>query len=355
MNKDSIILIAGANGMVGSSISNLLTVEGYTNLLTPSSKELDLRNQVQTETFFSEYKPEYIFLAAAKVGGILANDSYKAEFIYDNVMIAANVINSAYKFKAKKLLNLGSSCIYPRDTPQPMKEEALLSGCLEKTNEPYAIAKITAIKMCASYNFQYNTDFISLMPTNLFGQNDNYNLETSHLIPALIRKTLLGKALMDKDFDFIKKDFQKYELGFGLDHKVNLHEKISIINMLQSLGIYANSIEFWGTGAALREFMFVDDLADACLYFMENISAKNTGDFVNVGTGVEISIKDTINIIANIIGYQGKIEFDVRKPDGTPRKLMDSTKASELGWQSKYNFEESLNAVIDNYVTHINQ
>ena len=353
MDKNSLIFIAGANGMVGSAIKNRLIADGYSNLLTPSSKELNLKNQAQTEKFFSKNKPEYVFFAAAKVGGILANNTYKAEFIYDNITIAANIIHYSYKSGVKKLLNLGSSCIYPREAKQPMKETALLSDYLEQTNEPYAIAKIAAIKMCTSYNYQYNTNFISLMPTNLFGMNDTYNLEVSHLIPAIIRKIILGKALMDKNFDFIANDFKRHQIGFNLDGKIKLTEKISLVGALNSLGVFAGSIEFWGTGAVLREFMFVDDLADACLYFMQNISAKETGDFVNIGTANEISIKDTINMIVKIVGYEGKIEFDSLRPDGTLRKLMDSSKARALGWQPQYDFESSLKAVIEHYIADV--
>lgn len=357
MDKNSKIFIAGASGMVGSAIERKLLDEGFSNLLTPSSRKLDLKNQLQTEEYFRANKPEYVFLSAAKVGGILANSTYKAEFIYDNLIIATNVIHSSYKFGVKKLLNLGSSSIYSSETQQPMKEEYLLSGRLEPTSEPCAIAKIAAIKMCNSYNFQYGTDFISLISGNLFGLNDNYSLEYSHLIPALIRKIILGKALMNNDFDFISRDFKLHQIGFGWDEKVKLSEKISLVSVLNSLGIFAESVEFWGTGKPLREFMFVDDLADACFYFMKNISAKDLGEagFVNIGNGKEVSIKDTVKKISELVDYSGKLEFDSLRPDGALRKLLDGSKALELGWQPQFDFEDSLRVVIYDYVAEIKE
>lgn len=345
MNKNAKIYVAGHNGMVGSSILELLKRKGFENIIVRTSKELDLRRQKETEDFFKSEKPEYVFLAAAKVGGIIANNTYKADFIYDNIAIAINVINSAYETGVKKLLNLGSSCIFPKFAEQPMKEESLLTGELEPTNEPYAIAKISAIKLCKYFNEQFNTNFISLMPTNLFGKKDNYNLETSHVFPALIRKNLLAKALMEVDFDFIRKDVQLHQLGFGF----NINEFTSdedIENILSKFGIYKDKIVLWGSGKVKREFLFSDDMADAAVYFMENIDAAKTGDFVNIGTGIDLTINELALLIKKKVGYKGKIEYDHDKPDGTPRKLLDISKAKSLGWQPKYTMEEGLDLVL---------
>jgi GDP-L-fucose synthase len=265
-----------------------LQAEGYTNLVLRASSELDLRNQSQVENFFAAEKPEYVFLAAAKVGGIMANNTYRADFLYENLMIESNVIHQSYVHQVKKLLFLGSSCIYPKLAPQPLKEEYLLSGYLEETNEPYAIAKIAGIKLCESYRRQYGCDFISAMPTNLYGPNDNYDLEKSHVMPALIRKF----------------------------HEAKMNN--------------SPTVEVWGSGKPLREFMHVDDLADACLFLMENYSDLG---FVNIGSGEEITIRDLAFLIKNVIGYQGEIELDATKPDGTPRKLMDDSLINQLGWR----------------------
>jgi GDP-L-fucose synthase len=296
------IYIAGHNGMVGSAIKRRLEKEGYHNLLLRSSNELDLRDQSAVQHFFAAEKPEYVFLAAAKVGGILANNIYRAEFLYDNLMIEANIIHAAHLHGVKKLLFLGSSCIYPKLAPQPLKEESLLTGLLEETNEPYAIAKIAGIKMCDAYRAQYGSNFISAMPTNLYGPNDNYDLKTSHVLPALIRK-----------FHQAKKDV-------------------------------AGSVVMWGTGSPLREFMHVDDLADACFYLMRHFDEPG---FVNVGVGEDISIRDLAQMIAEIVGYPGEIEHDLTKPDGTPRKLMDVSKLAGLGWKAKIDLAEGIRTVYE--------
>jgi GDP-L-fucose synthase len=351
MNEDSKIYIAGHNGMVGSAVDNHLNNNGFTNIIKRDTSELDLRNQKDTLDFFESEMPEYVFLAAAKVGGIIANNSYPAEFIYDNIAIAMNVIHASYKTGVKKLLNLGSSCIFPKYAQQPIKEEYLLAGKLEETNEPYAIAKIAAIKLCKYYNEQYNTDFISLMPTNLFGYNDNYNMETSHVLPALIRKMYLAKALMNNDFDSIIKDAHKYELGFGYYIKEN-YSQDEIIEVLSKFGIKKDKLVLWGSGNARREFLFADCLADASIYFMQNISGIEMGDFVNIGSGVDLSIKELANIIRNKIGYQGKIEFDNEKPDGTPQKLLDITKAQTLGWIPECDLDSGLDKVIYYYINN---
>ena len=305
MNKDSKIYVAGHRGMVGSAILRKLQKEGYSNIITKTSKELDLRIQKDVDDFFKLEKPEYVFLAAAKVGGILANNTYRAEFIYDNLMIQSNVIHSAYKYGVKKLLFLGSSCIYPKYAPQPMKEEYLLSGYLEPTNEPYAIAKIAGIKMCEAYRHQYGCNFISAMPTNLYGPNDNYDLNNSHVLPALIRKF----------------------------HEAKIYNKKEVI--------------VWGTGNPRREFMHVDDLADACLFLMLNY---NDSQFVNVGTGKDISIRELAELIKTIVGYEGNIIFDTTKPDGTPRKLLDLNYVHSLGWHHKIELEEGIKMTYQDFL-----
>lgn len=297
MKKDARIYIAGHNGMVGSAIYRLLEKEGYQNLLTASSKQVDLKNQQAVENFFTENQPEYVFLAAAKVGGILANNIYRAEFLYDNLMISSNVIHAAYQHKVKKLLFLGSSCIYPKLAPQPLKEEYLLTGELEPTNEPYAIAKIAGIKLCEAYHDQFGCNFISAMPTNLYGPNDNYHPENSHVLPALIRKFYLAKK----------------------ENKP--------------------TVEIWGNGEALREFLFVDDLAKACLHLMLTYNEKQ---FVNVGSGKDISIKDLALLVKKIIGYEGELTFDTSKPNGTPRKLMDVSKLKNAGWHYQIELEQGI-------------
>ena len=343
------ILLLGHHGMVGSAIHKKLKSRGYRNILLRDIDDIDLRRQEEVEKLFAFEKPDYVFLAAAKVGGIVANDTYKAEFIYDNMAIALNVINSAYENGVNKLLNLGSSCIYPKYAPQPMKEDHLLSGKLESTNEPYAIAKISAIKLCRYYNEQYGTDFISVMPTNLYGLNDNYNLETSHVLPALVRKIILAKALMENDYETLRKDIEKRTLGFGLDKEITDDDK-SIKNALEKTGINQDSVEIWGTGNVRREFMHANDMADACVYFMENVSEWDMGEFVNLGTGIDISIRELAETIKNIVGYEGELRFNPGKPEGAPRKLLDVSRARSLGWEARISLEKGIKMVIDNYM-----
>jgi GDP-L-fucose synthase len=358
MEEEAKIFVAGHKGLVGSAIVRKLKEKGYTNIITKDKSEIDLRRQEEVERFFEKEKPDYVFLAAAKVGGILANNTYPAEFIYDNLAIALNVIHSAYKYKVKKLLNLGSSCIYPKYAPQPMKEEYLLTGSLEPTNEAYAIAKISAIKLVRYYNQQYGTNFISVMPTNLYGPNDNFNLETSHVLPALIRKFHLAKLLEQGDIEGIKKDFKKYPIGFGLDKEVDFNDNDSILKVLSKLGIISLaskvSLTIWGSGEVYREFLYVDDLADACVYLMENIDAPDMAKlcndyFVNVGTGKDIKIKDLAILIKDIVGFKGEIMHDLTKPDGTPRKLLDVSKIKQLGWIAKTSLEEGIKNVYSYY------
>jgi GDP-L-fucose synthase len=345
MKSDSKIYVAGHRGLVGSAILRKLREKQFTNLITKTSKQLDLRIQKDTEKFFAKEKPDYVFLAAAKVGGILANNTYKAEFIYDNIMIAANVIHSAYKNGVKKLLNLGSSCIYPKLAPQPMKEDYLLTGLLEPTNEPYAIAKISAIKLCRYYNEQYGSDFVSVMPTNLYGPHDNFNLETAHVPPALIRKFHLAKLLREKKFDAIAKDLQRSPIGFSLDLNLNLNL------VLEKIGITPEYVKLWGSGKPYREFLYADDLADACVFLMENYSHREIGEFVNIGTGSDITIKGLADLVAETVGYKGRIELDSTKPDGMPRKLLDISKIKALGWQPKISLKDGIRKTYEWYVS----
>ena len=300
MQKNSKIYVAGHRGLVGSAILRALEKQGFTNLITRTSSEVDLRDYNQTADFFAKEKPEYVFLAAAKVGGIQANNTYRADFLYENLMIQNNVIHQAYVNNVKKLLFLGSSCIYPKMAPQPLKEDSLLTGTLEPTNEPYAIAKIAGIKMCDAYRSQYNSNFISAMPTNMYGPNDNYDLNNSHVLPALLRKFHEAKE--------------------------QNHPEVVV----------------WGTGTPLREFLHSDDLAEACIFLMENY---NDFGHVNVGIGEDISIKDLAFLIKKIVGYEGNLVWDTSKPDGTPRKLMDVTKINNLGWKAEIGLEEGITKV----------
>lgn len=307
MEKNAKIYIAGHRGMVGSAIYRKLQKEGYNNIITRVSSELDLRVQADVSDFFAQEKPDYVFLAAAKVGGIVANNTYRAEFLYENLQIQNNIIHSSYLNGVKKLMFLGSSCIYPKLAPQPLKEDYLLTGPLEQTNEPYAIAKIAGIKMCDAYRAQYGCNYISVMPTNLYGYNDNYHPENSHVLPALIRR---------------------------------FHEA-----KVQGLP----DVTIWGTGSPKREFLFADDLAEACFYLMQNYDEEG---LVNIGTGEDISIKDLALLIKDIIGYQGEIKFDTSKPDGTPRKLMDVTKLHSKGWKHTIELSEGIKMAYDDFLSH---
>jgi len=349
MLKKSKIYVAGHNGLVGSNILKKLKEKDYNNFVLRTSKELDLRRQLETEKLFEKERPEYVFLAAAKVGGILANNTYKAEFIYDNLTISTNIIHSSYKYGVKKLLNLGSSCIYPKLAPQPMKEEYLLTGYLEPTNEAYAVAKIAAIKLCRYYNEQYKTNYISVMPTNLYGPGDNYNLETAHVLPALIRKFHLAKLLKEKNFDEIVKDIKRNPLGFGLDEKVNLKDEKDITRILKRLGITKDYIVMWGSGNVYREFLYVEDLADACIFLMENYDYKDIGELINIGTGEDITLINVARMVKVIVGFDGEIKHDLTKPDGTPRKLLDVSRLFKLGWRPKVSLEEGIKRSYEAY------
>lgn len=308
MEKSAKIYIAGHRGMVGSAIHRKLTKEGFTNIVTRTSSELDLREQEAVREFFAAERPDYVFLAAAKVGGIMANNIYRAEFLYENLQIQNNVIDAAHQNGVTKLMFLGSSCIYPKLAPQPLNEDSLLTGTLEPTNEPYAIAKIAGIKMCEAYRSQYGSDFISVMPTNLYGPNDNYDLNKSHVLPAMIRK-----------FHEAKEENKPF-------------------------------VELWGTGSPLREFLHADDLADACYFLMQNYSGA---EFLNVGVGHDITIKDLAELIQRIVGYQGRINWNVEKPDGTPRKLMDVSKLHALGWKHNIELEEGIRVTYQDFLQKI--
>lgn len=350
MDKNLKIFIAGHGGLVGSAIKKKLEEAGYSNLVFKTSKELDLRRQDQTEAFFEKERPDWVFLCAAKVGGILANSTYKAEFIYDNLAIALNVINSSYKTGVKKLLNMGSSCIFPKLCPQPMKEEYLLSGYLEPTNEPYAIAKISAIKLCRYYNEQHGTNFISVMPTNLYGPKDNFNLETAHVLPALLRKAHLCRLLKNKDYSAIAKDLKRYPIGFGLSRTIDFADDDSIVSALNKTGIFEDRLVMWGSGEVYREFLHTSDLADAALFLMERYNYPDVGEFVNIGTGEDVKLKDLALMIKEAAGFDGEIAHDVTKPDGTPRKLLDVSRMNGLGWKAGIGLEEGIRRVYESYL-----
>lgn len=342
MEKNSKIYVAGHRGLVGSAILRCLQAEGYANVITRTSKELDLTNQAAVLAFFEREKPDYVFLAAAKVGGIMANQTYPADFIYINTMIDTNIIHSAYLTGVKKLLNLGSSCIYPRLAPQPMKEESLLTSELEKTNEAYAIAKIAAIKMCRYYNEQYGTNFISAMPTNQYGIGDNFNMETAHLLPMVLRRFHLAKMLAQNNFAVIKKDLQRYKLGWKIDEQIDFDDDKSLEWALNQIGAYRDKVVMWGDGSVYRELMCSDDLADACIYLMQNKNYDEIGEHVNVTNGDDIQLRKLFEIVKNIVRFEGHIEYDASKPNGTPRKMMDAARIKALGWQPKISLEKGI-------------
>ncbi len=351
MHIDSKIYVAGHTGLVGSAILRSLKNHGYKNIITKEFQDLDLRSQSQVESFFQENRPEYVFLAAARVGGIWANNAQKADFIYDNLMISANVISASHKFGVKKLLNLGSSCIYPKNAPQPLKEEYLLSGSLEPTNEAYAIAKISALKLCRYFNEQYGTNFISVMPTNLYGPNDNFNLETAHVLPAMIRKFHLAKLLAMKDFSSIRADFKKFGLSKNYCSKIEELSDSDIQSLLAKFGIFAEVLNLWGTGTVYREFLHVDDLTSALLFLMNNYDFSDLGECINIGVGVDLKISELAQIIKNTVGFSGEIKFDHASSDGTPRKLLDVSKISKLGWSAQMPLNNGIKSAYEWYCT----
>jgi len=379
MNKQSKIFVAGGTGLVGSAIVKNLLEKGYTNIVANyhtrvpvneqsnkivAWKQLDLLDISAVKEFFESEKPEYLFLAAAKVGGIVANNTYRAQFIYENLQIQNNVIHQSYLNGVKKLMFLGSTCIYPKNCPQPMKEEYLLTSELEYTNEPYAIAKIAGIKMCESYNLQYGANYISVMPTNLYGPNDNFDLEKSHVLPALIRKIHLGKALEENDWETIRKDLNKLPIE-GIDGNASEEE---ILKILEKYGIkkfniqnstFKINIEIWGSGKPMREFLWSEDMADACVFLMEKIDFKDVlnssssqevrNTHINIGTGKDISIKDLAYLIKEIVGFKGEFFFNTQKPDGTMKKLTDPSKLNSLGWKHSVELKEGIERIYNWY------
>lgn len=346
MEKNAKIYVAGHRGLVGSAIWNNLVAKGYTNLIGRTSKELDLMNSIAVARFFEEEQPKYVFLAAAHVGGIVANNTYRADFIYRNLQIQNNVIGESWRSGVKKLLFLGSTCIYPKEAPQPMTEDALLTGPLEYTNEPYAIAKIAGLKMCESFNLQYGTNFIAVMPTNLYGPNDNFDLEKSHVLPAIVRKLHLAKALMAGNWDLIRKDLNTRPI-----ESVSGDESVEVITeILHKYGITDKQLSLWGTGKPLREFLWSEEMADACVYLMERLDYKDINGHLNIGTGKEISIRDLAFLIKEKIGYSGDILFDDSKPDGTMRKLTDVSKLNSLGWRHSIEIDEGVERIYNWYI-----
>lgn len=364
MQKSDKIYVAGHNGLVGSAILRNLKSKGYTNFVTSGFAELDLRNTTAVNKFFKKEKPKYVFLAAAKVGGIIANNTYRAEFIYDNLMIQNNIIQACHAHNAKMLF-LGSSCIYPKHCPQPMKENHLLSSELEYTNEPYAIAKIAGIKTMESFNLQYGTNFISVMPTNLYGENDNFDLEKSHVLPAIIRKMHLAKNLMQNNWNAIKVDLNKNPI----EKTSGKSTETEILEALKKYGITNGKIELWGSGSPKREFLHSDDLADACVFLMESLDFKDIlknefgiekptfpltkpeirNTHINIGVGTDLSIKELAEMVQKITGYAGKIIWNTNKPDGTPRKLLDVSKLTSYGWKAKIPLQYGISKVYQNY------
>ena len=353
MKFSSKIYVAGHRGLVGSAIWNNLKAKGYANLVGRTHAELDLLDGVAVKRFFDEEQPEYVVLAAAKVGGIVANNTYRADFIYENLQIQQNVIGESFRHGVKKLLFLGSTCIYPRDARQPMQETALLTSPLEYTNEPYAIAKIAGLKMCESFNLQYGTNYIAVMPTNLYGPNDNFDLERSHVLPAMIRKIYLAHCLLEGDWEAVRHDLSRRPVE-GVDGRAT---EQTMGNVLAKYGIHPSHVELWGTGKPLREFLWSEEMADASVYILEHVDfADLRGDapevrncHINIGTGKELSIRDLAELIKRTVGYRGEIRFNADKPDGTLRKLTDVSKLHALGWTHKIEVEEGVQMLYDWY------
>ena len=357
MNKNTKIYIAGHRGLVGSAIWNNLMSRGYTNLVGRTHQELDLLDAAAVKKFFDEEQPEAVVLAAAHVGGIMANNTYRADFIYYNLQIQQNVIGESYRHGVKKLLFLGSTCIYPREAPQPMKEDCLLTDTLEYTNEPYAIAKIAGLKMCESFNIQYGTNYIAVMPTNLYGPNDNFHLEKSHVLPAMIRKIHLAKCLNENDWEAVRKDLNLRPVE-GVDGN-NTNEEILAI--LSRYGISPDAVTLWGTGTPMREFLWSEEMADASVHVLLNVDFKDTYDasqkeilncHINVGTGKEVSIRQAAEMIVKEIGFKGDLRWDSSKPDGTMRKLTDVTKLHNLGWHHKIEIDEGIHRMYEWYLNN---
>ncbi|MFY1613130.1 GDP-L-fucose synthase family protein [Macellibacteroides fermentans] len=355
MDKNAKIYVAGHRGLVGSAIWNNLKAKGYTNLVGRTHRELDLLDGAAVRAFFDAEQPEYVILAAAKVGGIMANNVYRADFIADNLQIQQHVIGESFRHGVKKLLFLGSTCIYPRDAAQPMKEEALLTGPLEYTNEPYAIAKIAGLKMCESYNLQYGTNYIAVMPTNLYGPNDNFDLEKSHVLPAMIRKIHLGHCLLQGDWTALRKDLDRLPVE-GVSGQ---SDQCDILDKLAKYGIHDSFVELWGTGKPLREFLWSEEMADASVFIMEKVDFADLKGInpevrnchINIGTGKEISIGEAAQLIAQRVGYKGEIRFNADKPDGTMRKLTDVSKLNALGWRHQIEIQEGIDKMYSWYIS----
>ena len=355
MDKNAKIYVAGHRGLVGSAIWNNLKAKGYTNLVGRTHRELDLLDGAAVKAFFDTEQPEYVILAAAKVGGIMANNVYRADFIADNLQIQQHVIGESFRHGVKKLLFLGSTCIYPRDAAQPMKEEALLTGPLEYTNEPYAIAKIAGLKMCESYNLQYGTNYIAVMPTNLYGPNDNFDLEKSHVLPAMIRKIHLGHCLLQGDWTALRKDLDRLPVE-GVSGQ---SDQCDILDKLAKYGIHDSFVELWGTGKPLREFLWSEEMADASVFIMEKVDFADLKGpnpevrncHINIGTGKEISIGEAAQLIAQRVGYKGEIRFNADKPDGTMRKLTDVSKLNALGWRHQIEIQEGIDKMYSWYIS----
>ncbi len=354
INKDAKIYVAGHRGLVGSAIYKNLQSKGYTNLIGKTHKELDLLDPIAVRNFFNEEQPEYVVLAAAHVGGIMANSVYRADFIYQNLQIQQNVIGESFRHGVKKLLFLGSTCIYPKNAPQPMTEDALLTSPLEYTNEPYAIAKIAGLKMCEAFNLQYGTNYIAVMPTNLYGPNDNFHLENSHVMPAMMRKIYLSKLLMDNNWTAIRRDLELRPVE-GINHT---NSEAEIVAVLAKYGIENGKVILWGTGSPYREFLWSEEMADASVYVLENVNFKDVaGDkkevincHINVGTGKELTIRELSQLIVKTVDYKGEVYFDATKPDGTPRKLIDVSKLHSLGWHHQIEIEEGVERLYDWYM-----
>lgn len=355
MDKNAKIYIAGHRGLVGSAIWKNMQQKGYTNLVGRTHAQLDLLDAVAVRRFFDEEQPEYVVLAAAHVGGIMANNTYRADFIYENLQIQQNVIGESFRHGVKKLLFLGSTCIYPREAPQPMSEDTLLTSPLEYTNEPYAIAKIAGLKMCESFNIQYGTNYIAVMPTNLYGPRDNFHLENSHVLPAMIRKIYLGKQLFDGNWQAVRNDLNLRPVE-GVDGEASQE---LILNVLAKYGITPQSVTLWGTGTPVREFLWSEEMADASVFVLENIDFKDTYDpsqqhirncHINIGTGKEISIRDVAHLIVDTIDYRGQLLFDASKPDGTMRKLTDVSKLHALGWHHSIEIDEGVRRLYEWYL-----
>ncbi len=357
MEKDSKIYVAGHRGLVGSAIWRVLEGKGYTNLIGRTHQELDLMDGVAVRRFFDEQQPEYVVLAAAHVGGIMANLKYRADFIYQNLQIQQNVIGESWRHGVKKLLFLGSTCIYPREAPQPIPETALLTAPLEYTNEPYAIAKIAGLKMCESFNLQYGTNYIAVMPTNLYGPNDNFNLETSHVMPAMIRKMHLAKMLNEGNWDGLRADLDRRPVE-GVDGKASQEEIVALLNRY---GINSERLLLWGTGSPIREFLWSEDMADASVYCLENIDFDDVRGadpevrncHINIGSGKEVTIRQLAELVKTTVGYNGTIEWDRTKPDGTLRKLTDVSKLHSLGWRHTMEIENGVPALYNWYISNL--